>query len=119
MRYERKYRITASDLAVVLQTVRNHPASFRKIFPDRQINNVYWDTLGLQTYHDNVMGIAERQKFRIRWYGNDVKKIEKPKLEIKKRVNELGDKDIFKINNFELDNINNLSQEIVNLTKVN
>ncbi|MGK0389334.1 MAG: SPX domain protein involved in polyphosphate accumulation [Maribacter sp.] len=119
MRYERKYRITASDLAVVLQVVRNHPASFRKIFPDRQVNNVYWDTLGLQTYHDNVMGIAERQKFRIRWYGTDVTKSHKPKLEIKKRINELGDKDIFKINDFDLKDINSLSDEVANLTKVN
>lgn len=119
MRYERKYRITASDLAIIVQTVRNHPASFRKIFPDRQVNNVYWDTLGLQTYHDNVMGIAERQKFRIRWYGDEVREINQPRLEIKKRINELGDKDIFKLDDFELEDINQLSNEIATLTKVN
>lgn len=119
MRYERKYRITSSSLGIVLQVVRNHPASFRKIFLDRQINNVYWDTLGLQTYHDNVMGIAKRQKFRIRWYGDDVRNINNPKLEIKKRINELGEKEIFDMDNFDLENINGLSDKITNLTKVN
>ncbi len=119
MRYERKYRITSCPLSSIRQAVRNHPASFRKIFPDRQINNVYWDTLGLQTYRDNVMGIAQRQKFRIRWYGNELQKINLPKLEIKKRLNELGDKEIFDMDNFELENITNLSKEVTQLSKVN
>lgn len=119
MRYERKYRITASLLDIVLQTIKNHPASFRKLFPNRQINNIYWDTLGLQTYKDNVMGIALRQKFRIRWYGDDVKEINKPKLEIKKRFNELGDKEIFEVSDFDLENIDKLADEVANLSKVN
>ena len=59
MRYEIKYRIDSSHLDTVQQSVMNHPASFRKIYPDRQINNIYWDTLGLQFYKDNIIGIAE------------------------------------------------------------
>ncbi len=119
MRYERKYRISSFDLDWVRQSVKHHPASFRKIFPDRQINNIYWDTVGLQMYKDNVMGIAKRQKFRLRWYGNEVTNISNPKLEIKKRMNELGDKDIFNINPFQINTASDLSTEIEELTKVN
>ncbi len=119
MRYERKYRISACDHRFVEQVLRNHPASFRKIFPDRQINNIYWDTIGLQTYHDNVVGIANRQKFRLRWYGNDVGEVIAPKLEIKIRQNELGDKKIFDIPSFDLHQPEVHSDEIEQLTRSN
>ncbi len=119
MRYERKYRITNTHLGLIHQILRNHPASLRKIYPDRQINNVYWDSIGLQTYKDNVMGIAERQKFRIRWYGENVLEIKNPKLEIKKRINELGSKEIFDLPDFRLPEINSLSLTIEQLTRVN
>ena len=74
MRYERKYKVSDLHHHVILQTIRMHPAGLRKIYPDRQINNIYFDSTGLQCYHDNVDGIGERKKFRVRWYGDDVKK---------------------------------------------
>ncbi len=118
MRYERKYRITDLQLAHIIQAVKYHPTSFRKIYPDRKINNIYFDTLGLQTYRDNVMGIAERQKFRIRWYG-DTRSVMQPKLEIKKRLNELGTKEIFNLESFDLNALERMSDEITRLTKTN
>lgn len=117
MRYERKYRIESCHLDVVLQAVRNHPASFRKIYPDRQINNVYWDTIGLQSYKDNVMGIAERQKIRIRWYGESMGEIHNSKLEIKKRINELGIKDVFNMPFFQLAKVADMRNEIRKILK--
>ena len=54
MRYERKYKIENLSLPLVEQSVRLHPASFKKIFPDRQINNIYFDTADFRTYKDNV-----------------------------------------------------------------
>ena len=92
MRYERKYKAEHLDFALVQQMVRLHPAGFRKIFPDRQVNNIYLDTEDLTTYKENVMGIAERKKFRIRWYGDSVKQIQDPTFEIKIKNNLLGSK---------------------------
>lgn len=89
-----------------------HPAGLRQIYPDRQINNIYFDSIGLQCYHDNVDGIAERKKFRVRWYGDDVRVIENPNLEIKYRVNEVGSKKIFPVADFQLFDLNNLNKEI-------
>ena len=102
MRYERKYKVSDLHHHVILQNIRMHPAGLRQIYPDRQINNIYFDSIGLQCYHDNVDGIAERKKFRVRWYGDDVRVIENPNLEIKYRVNEVGSKKIFPVADFQL-----------------
>lgn len=92
MRYERKYKAPHLNFALVQQMVRLHPVGFRKIFPDRQVNNIYFDTPDMTTYKENVMGIAERKKFRIRWYGETVQEIQNPTFEIKIKNNLLGSK---------------------------
>ena len=46
MRYERKYKIEGVSLGIILQSIAMHPAGLSKIYPDRQINNIYFDTPG-------------------------------------------------------------------------
>ena len=108
MRYERKYKAEHLNFDAVQQMIRLHPVGFRKIFPDRQVNNIYLDTEDLTTYKENVMGIAERKKFRIRWYG-EVKAINNPVFEIKLKNNLLGSKlskpfPIFNLQDFNFNN---------------
>ena len=112
MRYERKYKIESISPDVVRQVVINHPASFKKIFPDRKVNNIYFDNAELSAYFDNVNGVAERQKVRVRWYGDDIRKIENPKLEIKIKSNQLGYKKSFPIDDFEIGDLKELTQKI-------
>ncbi len=119
LRYERKYKIEGVDLSTVFQTIRNHPASLSQIYPDRQINNIYYDTMGLTTYKENVMGIAERKKFRVRWYGYDPLVVKSPQLEIKLRKNEVGDKIIHPVEPFELDNLRGLTKQVNQLVPPN
>ena len=111
-RYERKYRIENVDLSIVEQIIRLHPAGLRKIYPDRQINNIYYDTPSLSTYKENVMGIANRKKFRVRWYGYETHIMKNPILEIKNRQNEVGFKNNFEVNSFSFDNILPLTEEV-------
>lgn len=92
MRYERKYRTEQMDYREVLQMVRSHPMSFRTLYPDRQVNNIYFDTPELHFLHENLHGVAERRKYRIRWYGSDLKAAAQPILEMKCKDGELGDK---------------------------
>jgi SPX domain protein involved in polyphosphate accumulation len=117
MRYERKYKIENLSLSLVKQSIRLHPAGFRKIFPDRQVNNIYFDTLDWTTFKENVMGIAERKKFRVRWYGENLQAIEIPVFEIKIKSNQLGDKISFPIAPFQLSNLNILTKEIQKLSE--
>jgi hypothetical protein len=59
-----------------------------------------------------VDGIADRRKFRVRWYGQDIFDIQNPKLEIKIKHNELGRKEIFPVQDFELNDLGALAKEV-------
>ena len=104
MRFERKYRIENQPVSVVQQMLRFHPAGFRKLFPDRQVNNIYYDTTELLTFHQNVYGQNERKKYRVRWYGSDLQQLTKPRLEIKSKHNELGAKKVIEMEDGQLEN---------------
>lgn len=68
-----------------------HITPFARPYPDRWINNVYYDTGNLDCLLDNVAGLPNREKLRLRWYGLD----EEPEncvMEIKKKRNKLVEK---------------------------
>lgn len=101
-RYERKFTAENTERAFVLEQIKRHPAFFRSIFHPRKINNIYLDTANLKFYHNNKIGIANRKKIRIRWYGDTFGHIQNPKLEYKLKSNLVGNKWTFDLNDFEL-----------------
>ena len=102
-RYERKYIVPKSmPLNELVTVVKSNSAFFREVFYERQVNNIYFDTNGYKFYFDNVDGVADRQKARIRWYGDTLGAIKKPKLEIKIKNGLVGDKWTFNLNPFTL-----------------
>lgn len=115
MRYERKYRIEVLSPDLVSQGLKLHPIGFRQLYPERQVNNIYFDSIGFTTYKENVAGLEQRQKFRVRWYGNDVLNIENAVLEIKLRQNNLGDKISIPITAFSFLNISELIAQVNHL----
>ncbi len=116
MRFERKYKVDDLSLDVVHQVVRMHPSSFRQIYPDRQINNIYFDTPSFTTYKDNVKGIADRKKYRVRWYAYDPFLIKQPRFEIKIKSNQLGKKEVHPLEAFQLDNYLSLNRIVSHLS---
>jgi hypothetical protein len=92
LRYERKFLPAGFSIAEVLACVRQHPALFREAYPQRPVNNLYFDTPGLRHYHDHVNGAASREKVRLRWYGEFHGRVERPRLEFKYRQGLLGGK---------------------------
>ena len=86
----------------------------------REINNIYYDTLNFRSAKDNLDGISNRTKYRIRWYKNNSKlsscnielKIKRAKLNrkiiIPTSLNhlEVKDKDLFDLVKNSLDNKN-------------
>lgn len=82
-RYERKFVTDGLVLAEVLALVRRHPAAFREAYPPRFVNNIYLDSHGRSDYHDNIVGVANRSKTRVRWYGPPSGQIARPALERK------------------------------------
>lgn len=116
MRYERKYKVDNISADVVLQTLKLHPASFRKIYPDRRVNNIYFDTPDFNTFQSNVDGVANRKKYRVRWYNDNPIEIQNPKFEIKIKSNQLGDKKIFPVQVFDINqttDLQDLENEVI------
>ncbi|MCK8481787.1 VTC domain-containing protein [Psychroserpens algicola] len=104
-RYERKF--TAPNvfrLDELENSVKKNTFLFREVFHERQVNNIYFDTAAYNDYFDNVLGVSERKKIRIRWYGNTFGDIKKPVLEIKIKKGLVGDKWSYQLKSFKLDN---------------
>jgi len=110
-RYERKYLVENMHYHDIEQQVRMHPAAFSSIFYPRYINNIYFDSLEMDFFYDNVMGKGSRKKARIRWYGNGSGLIQKPVLEFKTREGVLGNKLSYPLKPFTMDE--NLSAEML------
>ena len=102
-RYERKFRVDNLTLADIENIVRLHPAGFIKEHPLRSVNNIYFDTINMQAFSDNVDGIADRTKFRIRWYGELFGDVKKPVLEYKIKKNLAGTKKHYPLKSFTLE----------------
>jgi hypothetical protein len=68
-----------------------HPAGFVVAYPPRRVNSLYLDTPHLSSFDANLAGASDRQKLRLRWYGDGVRVIE-PLLELKQKHNLLGSK---------------------------
>jgi|TARA_B110000114_G_scaffold184737_1_gene229279 SPX domain protein involved in polyphosphate accumulation len=60
-----------NDLVEKILLINN----FSKIYPDREISSIYLDTLNFDFAKDNINGVSERKKIRIRWYNDDLEKI--------------------------------------------
>ncbi len=112
MRYERKYKIEHLSKSAVEQAVNLHPAGFRKIFPNRQVNNIYFDTPDYQTGIQNIEGVNQRKKYRVRWYGEDLQVLKKPRFETKIKHNELGTKQILKLEDTQLSDLAQITSQI-------
>ena len=65
-------KFVASELEVhhLTQWLRLHPAGFYTPHPDRQVNNVYFDTHHYFAFTENLSGASARTKVRYRWYGH-------------------------------------------------
>lgn len=96
-RYERKFLIKSRSERVVEAVVRQHPRLFRIAYPDRAVNNVYFDTSKLKSLHDNIQGVRNRTKTRIRWYGDMRGLASGPKLEFKIKRGLVGTKEIYSL----------------------
>ena len=91
-RYERKLILPRNSLSELNSFVRLHPARFRPLYQPRHINNIYFDTPLFRNFHDSTEGFAQRNKIRIRWYGNLFGEIANPKLELKDKTGVVGTK---------------------------
>jgi hypothetical protein len=102
-RYERKFLAEGLPLGEVQWWVKRNPALFFTEFPDRAVNNIYFDTPSLNHYFANMDGVRDRTKVRIRWYGPLLGWVDKPVLELKIKQGLLGRKVAHRLHPFRVD----------------
>ncbi|MDA9702850.1 VTC domain-containing protein [Candidatus Pelagibacter sp.] len=83
-RFERKWIIKDYDNLEVVSSLLKSDFFFNYHYPRRQVNSIYFDDLNYSSIIQNLDGISEKKKFRLRWYGNK-SIIENPILEIKEK----------------------------------
>lgn len=100
MRYELKIVFPSLEKDNILKKMFSNSLMIREIYNERQINNIYFDSLGYSDYLDNLHGSAQRKKYRIRWYGELHQDILAPILELKHKQGLVGGKKYVKLPNF-------------------
>lgn len=94
LRNEIKFIAEVESYDLFLSLAKTHELAFYQEYPDRWINNIYYDNYNLDSYLQNVEGDAKRQKVRWRWYGEDFSHSQGT-LEVKRRDGNLGNKFLF------------------------
>ena len=81
---------------------------FKKTFPKRIVNSIYFDTENYNNVWDNINGYGNRSKLRIRWY--DELKNSLVNIEEKKKIGSISKKYVETIGRYE--NFNQLNNFI-------
>ena len=102
-RYETKFNISSATFSEVESQLKRHPSLFSEVYDYRFVNNIYFDMPSMQNYHNNVDGVSDRIKIRIRWYGNLFGYVKRPILEIKIKKGGIGRKISTPISSFKMD----------------
>lgn len=96
-RYEIKFVLNQVELAKAKSWLSLYTSSLTS-FPTRVVNSIYFDDIDFTSVRDNLSGIADRKKIRLRWYNNESREnVNDARLEIKYRTGRLGYKDKFKL----------------------
>jgi hypothetical protein len=88
-RHEIKFATYAANLPAVQRWLRLREEGFVTPYPPRHVNNLYFDTWNYRAYADNLAGVSQRAKVRLRWYGESPLP-EAAALEIKRKRNHFG-----------------------------
>jgi SPX domain protein involved in polyphosphate accumulation len=91
-RYEIKFILNEADLVKAHNWLNSH-TSAKKSYPVRTVHSLYFDNCDFQSVKDNLTGLSNRYKVRLRWYDNEESSPVTPTLEIKQRRDRLGFKD--------------------------
>ena len=115
-RFERKWFFENGDINSLLQGIYKSKLNYKESFPLRKVNSIYFDDYNLSSIYQNLDGVTEKKKLRIRWYGNkDI--ITNPVVEIKSKKGFVVNKKTMKIDikapiPFDINSINIIKNKI-------
>ena len=111
-RYELKFVLTPRKESAALSWLFSSSKS-KKSFPDRFVNSVYYDSPQFSSLSDNLSGISDRIKYRLRWYNNvDSDVIDGVVFEKKIRTGRLNSKLRADLSNLQSSLLSSTHQEI-------
>ena len=93
MRYEIKIPISEKNL-LLFYNWRDSIKGLKKVHQDRKVNSIYYDEKNLTFANDNLIGVSDRVKTRLRWYNNE----DNFAYEFKFKKNKIGNKIILPSN---------------------
>ena len=70
-RYERKFIIPFNKLELFIKSLYNE--GFYSLHEQRKVNNLYLDNYDFSSLTQNIDGLSQRKKYRVRWYGSTFK----------------------------------------------
>ncbi len=92
-RFEVKMVCEERAQAQVIADLKAQPAGLRVLYPERWVQSIYFDTHEGAALQENLAGTSQREKLRLRWYGEDQSEV-RGRLERKLRRNQLGRKEV-------------------------
>lgn len=96
MRYEKKFTFSSLLYDEIKENLLQSSYLFKQAFPPRRNNTLYLDNNTFGNYRDNIAGLSNRSKGRLRWYtkkgDSSFNENTEFSLEIKIRKNLLGEK---------------------------
>jgi SPX domain protein involved in polyphosphate accumulation len=88
-RYEIKFVGRSSEHHRLRGWLRQNFVGFGTAYPDRIVNNIYFDSFDYDSFAQNLSGASQRTKLRYRWYGESVTP-DRGDLELKCKRNFFG-----------------------------
>ena len=85
-RYERKFVLAINRLNGLLASL--YSQNYLEQYPERRINNIYYDDYNFSSVSENLDGLSQRKKYRVRWYGEIFNAEIQPQIENKSRINQ-------------------------------
>ena len=97
-RYEIKFVLDNAKLSEAMHWLYNNTSANKK-YNNRMVNSIYFDDVNFSSVQDNLGGISQRNKMRLRWY--DENENSHPIFEVKAKNNRLGYKTSYQIKSIE------------------
>lgn len=99
-RYERKWLYKTNDHLTLINCLIRSNFFFNTQYSNRRVNSIYFDNSNYSSIRQNLDGVSEKQKIRVRWYGKQ-NQLMNPILEIKSKKGMVTKKEIYKIKELE------------------
>ena len=99
-RFERKWILKDGDHLKLINSLLRSNFFFRSQYSKRKVNSIYFDDSKLKSIRENLDGVSNKKKTRLRWYGNH-RYLTNPILEIKSKRGYETKKESFKINKLD------------------